>query len=390
MSPFDTADEDRWDRLLSILIRTGVWATLFGVLFLLRSFSLLIFLTFVFGYIQSNGVERLAPKVPNRSLRVVIVALLLLSVLISIGAFIVPRVREQAVLFADRYPLYLQSLDAGIVDLSSKHPMLERMVDDMNAAHKIEGVWDPKNSPSGLFFQQWLGMAQNEDGNQHGLKHSIDTIRGVGSYVLGLGSTFLLSLLFSFLIVLDLPKLTEGVRGLRNTKIRFIYDEVAENVWSFGQVLGRALEAQLLIALLNTLLTGIGLMILGVTEKVAFLLVIVFVCSFIPVAGVFISSVPIGLVALQQSGLSLLLLAIVMITIVHLIEAYVLNPKIYGHHMHLNPVIVLIILTLGGKLFHVWGLVLGVPICTYIFGHAIRYRSAEEAQADQQSAIMEK
>ena len=65
-------------------------------------------------------------------------------------------------------------------------------------------------------------------------------------------------------------------------------------------------------------------------------------------------------------------IAIAMVTVVHLIEAYILNPKIYGHHMRMNPVIVLIILTISGKLFHVWGLVLGVPVCTYIFGHAIR------------------
>ena len=33
---------------------------------------------------------------------------------------------------------------------------------------------------------------------------------------------------------------------------------------------------------------------------------------------------------------------------------------------------ILIILTLAGKLFGFWGLILGVPVCTYIFGYAIR------------------
>jgi predicted PurR-regulated permease PerM len=33
---------------------------------------------------------------------------------------------------------------------------------------------------------------------------------------------------------------------------------------------------------------------------------------------------------------------------------------------------VLIILTIGGTLFQFWGLILGVPVCTYLFGHAIR------------------
>ena len=63
---------------------------------------------------------------------------------------------------------------------------------------------------------------------------------------------------------------------------------------------------------------------------------------------------------------------------IHLIETYILNPKIFGERLHINPVLVLMILTAGGKLFGVWGLLLGVPILTYIFADAIRYKKIEE------------
>ena len=86
---------------------------------------------------------------------------------------------------------------------------------------------------------------------------------------------------------------------------------------------------------------------------------------------------PICLLVLQVSGASMMLFAILLITVIHLIEAYILNPRVYGHHLRMNPVVVLIILTLGGKLFHVWGLILGVPVCNYLFSHAIRYRESE-------------
>jgi predicted PurR-regulated permease PerM len=99
---------------------------------------------------------------------------------------------------------------------------------------------------------------------------------------------------------------------------------------------------------------------------------IVFICSFIPVAGTFISSTPICLLALQAGGVTSLLLAIGLICLIHALETYVLNPQIYGHHMHMNPVLVLIVLTIGGKLFGVWGLILGIPIVNYVFRHAIR------------------
>ena len=124
----------------------------------------------------------------------------------------------------------------------------------------------------------------------------------VGSSVLGYVSSFLLSLLFSFLIVLDLAKLKLAVTGLDKTKIGFIYREVADNVATFSRVLGRSLEAQLFIALLNTILTSLGIWILGIdSSNIPVLAAIVFLCSFIPVAGVFISSTPICLLADRKS-----------------------------------------------------------------------------------------
>ena len=235
---------------------------------------------------------------------------------------------------------------------------------------------DVSRSISTELLQQFLGIG--EPGKTHNnVKQTLDTLRNIGGYLFTLGSAFLLSLLFSFLIVLDLPKLKASAKGLADTKLNFIYSEVAGSISDFGAVLGRALEAQLFIAILNTVLTAIGISILGLNDKLAFISVIVFLCSFIPVAGVFISSAPICLLALQESGVGLMFLAILMITLIHMIEAYILNPRIYGHHLRMNPVIVLIILTIGGKMFGIWGFILGVPICTYIFGHAIRHKDKE-------------
>ncbi|MCL1980435.1 MAG: AI-2E family transporter, partial [Proteobacteria bacterium] len=202
----------------------------------------------------------------------------------------------------------------------------------------------------------------------------------IGGKIASTTSAFLLSLLFSFLIVLDLPQLGASVRALESTKLRFIYRSVAGNIHDFSQVLGKALEAQLIIAIINSILTAVGITLLGLSEQVAFLSVIVFFCSFFPVIGVFISSIPICLIALQTAGLQVMLLAILLIAIIHLVEGYILNPRIYGSYMRINSVIILIILTIGGKLFDFWGLILGVPICTYVFGHAIRLRKKDESE----------
>ncbi len=365
--------------LYSVAVRILVWATLLGTVFLLRSFFLLIFLTFVFAYIQSNGVRRIRPWISSRTLRVVVVGLVFLSAIVLILAFLVPRVQHQAEVFASKFGTYLNALDREIIELRGRYPLLQQAMplpDKMTSGDaKISGAetWNPATSPSALVAERLFGSS--DKGSEDAMKEVVGAIRQFGAVLFGVISAFLLSLLFSFLIVLDLPKLERSVHSLKNSKLRFAYDEVGPTIANFGTVMGRALEAQFLIAVLNTILTAIGLYFLGLTDAVAFLSMIVFFCSFIPVAGVFISSMPICLMALQTSGVGTMLLSVLLITVIHMIEAYILNPRIYGAHLRINPVIVLIILTVGGKLFGVWGLVLGVPLCSYIFGHAIRYHS---------------
>jgi predicted PurR-regulated permease PerM len=358
------------ERIIPALIRILVWGGVFAVVFILRSFFLLLFLTFVFGYIQNRGVNRLQGIIPNRPLRVVLVASIFLGVLVAVGVFLVPRAKEQTVLFVTQLPQYVERLDQELGVLGERYPMIA------NAIPELRGLGDHSAAGAGksrvaALVQQIFGMADHPDG-QHKVNQLLDLVRGVGGRIAAIASAFLLALLFSFLIVLDLPRLTASVCSLEKSKLSFVYREVAGSIRDFATVLGKALEAQFVIAVVNAVLTAIGVSMLGLGSAMAFLTVIVFLCSFIPVLGVFISTIPICLIALQASGLTTMLLAIVMITVIHLLEGYVLNPRIYGTYMRINPVIVLVILTIGAKLFQIWGLVLGVPICTYIFGHVIQ------------------
>jgi len=368
------------ERILPTLIRILVWGGVFAVVFILRSFFLLLFLTFVFGYVQNRGVNRLQGLIPNRPVRVVLVATLFLGVLIAVGVFLVPRAKEQTVLFVTQLPQYVQRLDQELVSLGERYPLIANVIPELSALGDHPSSLG--KSRVAALVQQVLGVGDHPDG-QNKVNQLMELVRGVGGRIAAIASAFLLALLFSFLIVLDLPRLSASVRSLEKSKLGFVYREVAGSIRDFATVLGKSLEAQFVIAVANAILTAVGVSLLGLGSTMAFLTVIVFLCSFIPVLGVFISTVPICLIALQASGLTTMLLAIAMITVIHLIEGYVLNPRIYGTYMRINPVIVLFILTIGAKLFQIWGLVLGVPICTYIFGHVIQRPEPVEQDASE-------
>ncbi|KAF6003323.1 hypothetical protein F1559_003359 [Cyanidiococcus yangmingshanensis] len=175
----------------------------------------------------------------------------------------------------------------------------------------------------------------------------------------------LLSLVFSFLIVWDLPSVAAGFRSLRRSRLRAAYLELAPAIGEFCTLLGRSFEAQSIIALVNTTLTTIGMGILGL-PGIGFLSLLCLVCSFIPLFGILLSTLPMCVVALTEYGPARAFAVVVMVAIVHLVEAYFLNPQIYSAHLKLPPLIVLMVLYIGEHAGGVMGLVLAVPLTVYL------------------------
>lgn len=368
-----TSNNPLFQRFLFVANKLFVWLLFFSIIYLLRSFFPLILLTFVFAYIQTQTVNHLQSYIKNRLTRVILVAFCFLAVWVAVGTYLIPATLAQTKLFANNYTTYLQTFDNHLLQFGNQYPRVKNFIpaEWPNGQTTEETTWSPSASISIKFIQTLFDM-KTPTLNHDPLKTFIDILQKFVLKTVAIISAFLLALLFSFLIVLDLPHLTNALLDLKNTKLKFFYTEVYKSIFSFGNTLGRTLEAQFLIAVINTILTAFGLLLLGLKAKIAFLSVIVFVFSFIPIVGVFISSGPICLVALQNGGVSLMFFAILLITIIHLIEAYILSPKIYGHHLHMNPVLVLIVLMIAGKLFGIWGLILALPVCRYIFGEAIR------------------
>ncbi|MGE0490589.1 MAG: AI-2E family transporter [Vulcanimicrobiota bacterium] len=363
---------DRHELTLALLSRALVWGSLFATIYILRSFSVLLFLVFIFSYIQANAVNRLEPWIANRTARVVLVGVSFLAFFVLVIAALIPPVRDQTTSFVSNLAIYGKALDQELIAFAQSHPTLAELLPvDVSHVPRQE-PWDFRTSALAQILQPFVGMGEEVD--KDSLVTFVETAGHFGSKLLKLSSQFVLSILFSFLIVLDLPNLAEGARALRDTRLRYVYDEVADSLLRFGATVGRAFEAQFVVAIFNTLLTAIGIWCLGLRDEIAFVSLVVFLCSFIPIAGVFVSSIPICLLALAQGGFPKVILAVVLIFAIHAIEAYILNPRIFGRHLHLNPVVVMILLTICGKLFGVWGLILSLPIATYLFREAIQHK----------------
>ena len=411
------------DRFYQLNRRALIWLIVFGLLWLLRDFFSLIFLTFVLAFIAQplTAMGQRYLRLPYRVSLVVVYALLITALTGFVG-YVTPNViREanalvgrlgdiQATLvsvktrFVQKYPALQRPLVGfmrSVLDEESRQRIDERLTReaktlDLDPALLGKDLGSPQIAPP---KQQDRGSPQIAPPTQqdrgspqiappsahqdlaryHGLEEDLlldyllaqqkVRIREHAPQAINLlyqaTVTTLLALLFSFLILIDRDQLMAQMRGLRTSRLQDFYEEAAQPVVRLGYVVGRAIQAQAVIALVNTALTTIGLAVLEI-PSLAVLSLIVFVCGFVPVLGTFISTTPIILVALNVGGMEKAFAVIVLVMLVHLIEAYLLNPLIVGRHLNLNPVLVLIILFIGYHALGIWGMVLGVPVTLYV------------------------
>lgn len=389
-----------FDRFYQLNRRVFIWLILALVLWLLRSFFSLIFLTFVFAFIAAPIASFFGRRFRlNRRLAICLTYIIFVAAIVAVSVFVVPQVTREAFslvgklpetekrLFelrknvVEKYPAvepvlmnYLRSTipDAALAELATSElpPNVEEVLPDP-LPPDAPTIGPPGTGPRTENAAEWeLLRAQRQDEAiihlfiRHQIQKLTDAMPGIIRLMWSGSATVLLALFFSFLISLDISRLGQELSNLRASRLRDFYEEVAQPVVRFAYVVGRAIQAQGMIAVVNTVLTLIGLVVLGV-PSLAVLSMIVFLCSFIPVLGVFLSTTPIVLVALNAGGLNLALLSVVMVVVVHAVEAYLLNPLIYGKHLKLNPVLVLIILFIGHHAFGVWGMLLGVPVAHY-------------------------
>jgi predicted PurR-regulated permease PerM len=190
----------------------------------------------------------------------------------------------------------------------------------------------------------------------------------------------LLAILFSFLIVFDYAKLSKEVKGLqKSTKLRDFFIEAGQPVVKFAISVGEGFRAIATIALITTCMVVVALFCLGV-PSLAFLAVVTFLTSLVPVVGIFFEFIPVALVAFNKGDISLMVLALLALTIIHVIIGYVITPIIFGRRFKINVVAVIFILFIGNEIAGVWGMILGVPIANYILKDVLGVHSFEATE----------
>lgn len=114
---------------------------------------------------------------------------------------------------------------------------------------------------------------------------------------------FLIGLILSYIFIMERKKIESFLRKMRDGNFAFFYEEYAIIARKIGTGFGMIFRAQAIIALVNAMVTTIGLVIISFMHAgtnfpyIITLSLIVFIFGFIPVFGTIISGVPIIIIA---------------------------------------------------------------------------------------------
>jgi len=195
-------------------------------------------------------------------------------------------------------------------------------------------------------------------------RNVVEVLRFGSTIVAGISRTvflFFLTLMLAAYIMLTREKLLEFFRVLVRPERRANFDAWLARI---DRGLAGVVRGQLLICLVNGILSAIGFALIGI-KYWPILSLVAGAMSIIPIFGSILSSVPVVAIGLTQ-GIGTGVLALGWIIGIHQVEANLLNPKIYGMAAKIHPVLVIFSLLVGEMFFGIVGALLAVPCMSVV------------------------
>ncbi len=167
-----------------------------------------------------------------------------------------------------------------------------------------------------------------------------------------------LVLMLTFFFVKDGHRFLPWVRTIGGARSGEHTTALLGRVWA---TLGGFIRTQSVVALIDAVIIGLGLAILGSPLAVP-LAVITFFGGYIPIIGAFVSGGLAVLVTLVTNDYKDAIIALIIVVAVQQLEGNVLSPMLQGKTMNLHPAVVLMSVTAGGSMFGITGAFLAVPV----------------------------
>jgi predicted PurR-regulated permease PerM len=311
-------------------IRVIVVLAIIFLLLQLWTTLLLIFIAFLVATAASPLVGKLEERGVPRGAAVVGLLFALVAVVALLLWLLIPPLVEQTRAFTTDFDNYVQQA-RDFADGT-------QAIDD-----QIENATDGSVAAPSAIFSGFLAVGTS-------------LITGVAN--------FLIVIVLAVYILMDGDRIYIWIARYlprnQRIKVRQALPEISHVV--SGYVIGQSINSTLFGIFTFTVLTMVGV------PQAILLALIAAVADAIPIAGVFIATVPAGLVALAapEGGITTAIIVVVAYTIYQQIENYLIVPRVFGNTLEISSFAILVAVLIGGQLLGIIGVILALPMAAAV------------------------
>lgn len=243
------------------------------------------------------------------------------------------------------------------------------------AAQQLQPLLDRLPGEQKLSLQEIGQRAATALAGGNALTTAVGATRSVVEFLAGA----LLLVIALFFYLFDGARRARAAAGLLPEPRRGPALELGEQLWL---TLGGFFRGQFVVAVIDAVLIGIGLVLLDVPVALP-LAVLVFIGAFFPVVGATVSGLLAVLVALAGGGLGTALAVLAVVVGVQQLEGNFVEPLVMRRMVRLSAFVILVVIAAGASVLGVLGAFLAVPTAavvarTVTFLRDQRDRAAED------------
>ncbi|OFI50392.1 AI-2E family transporter [Floricoccus tropicus] len=291
----------------------------------------------IFYYMLNPIVDWCEKKGIKRTISISILFIILVGIIIFSLAVVIPSIFDHIESFMTNIPYYISESQKRINEII-KQPLFEQ------------------------FRPQIEEFINNVSGKL--IEASRDISKTAVSGVTGFLSTATSVLVSIAILPFILFYLLKDGRRLNPYVTQFLPDKVrpqtAKILSDVGNTLSNYVRGQVTVSLAVAIMLSTLFTIIGLKYSVT-IGIIAGVLNLIPYLGSFVALVTALLVALA-TGPVMIIKVLICFALEQFIEAHLISPLVLGSKLKIHPVTVLIVLLTSGKLFGLWGVLLGIPV----------------------------
>ncbi|HXW68253.1 MAG TPA: AI-2E family transporter [Dissulfurispiraceae bacterium] len=331
-----------------------IGCVLFGILlflYLIRGLLTPFIIAFIITFFLSPVVDYMEREGINRTLAVTLLILLTLFFLFILWKLTWPIIQTEITSFQKNAPFYVSEIRGS---LGQAMKLLET-----KAGFIPEGTMQRA-------IQQKISDLMTAVGN-------LDVLFKTVRYF---SFTFVLTQLIVFFFLKDGRRIRKGLIAYVPNKY---FETFLNLIHEIDNQISNYIRGQLTDALFVGVLTIVGLYLFGISYAI-FIGVIAGIANIVPYVGPLLALTFGGLLVLIDTGsITNMIKAMGILAFVKLLDSTAIAPLAVGKRVNVHPLMVIIVISVGGLLHGIWGMLLSVPLyCSMRVSLRILYRGFVE------------